>query len=227
MANIREGGQVTLADLQSKYDLLVAQNEALANRFERMVEMQKNAPNGIQRISDIPSGISNGGRVAEFLEGEARPFAFYSEHRNFCIVLKYGKFLGISGDGQNMRDTDLIVRFVPFNGVGAEIPDPEDQRKRKFNWGILHVESVPEVVSGKMSAADLVDMLKDTAAFKATGTIFDDEEARARLRIEYDILKARASEQNRRAKVQASRPAGAKKGGGLALAATGGIPDLD
>lgn len=225
MANAREGGQVTVADLQSKYDLLSAQYESLTNRFERLVEMQK-APNAVQRISDLPSGVSNDGRVHEFLEGGPRPFTFYSEHRNFQIVLKYGEFLGISPGGVNMRSEDLIVRFVPFNGVGSEIPDPEDLRKRKFNWGILHVESIPEVVSGKVSAADLVEMLKDTNAFKATGTIFDDDEARARLRIEYDILKARASEQMRRAKVQASRPAGAKKGGGLAMA-TGGIPDLD
>jgi len=225
MANTREGGQNTVAELQSKYDMLVAQHESLANRFERLVEMQK-APSAIQRISDLPSGVSNESRVHEFLEGAPRPFTFYSEHRNFQIVLKYGEFMGISAGGVNMRSEDMIIRFVPFNGVGSEIPDPDDHRKRKFNWGILHVESVPEVVSGKISAADLAEMLEDTNAFKATGTIFNDDEARARLRIEYDILKARASEENRRIKVQASRPAGAKKGGGLAMA-TGGIPDLD
>ena len=224
MANVREGGQATIADLQSKYDLLVAQNEALLNRFERLAEVQK-ASGAVQRISDLPSGVANDRRVSEFLEGSPRPFTFYSEARNFQIVLQYGQFLGIDvTTGRNMRNEDLIIRFIPFNGVGSEIPDPDDKRKRKFNWGILHVESVPEVVAGKISAADLVEKLQDTNAYKATGTIFDDEEARARLRIEYDIMKAVASEQARRAKAQASRPAGAKKGGGLALA---GIPDLD
>lgn len=221
----KDGG-MTAAEMQAKYDMLTAQYESLTNRFERLVEMQKTQATGVQKISDLPNGITNDGRVHEFLEGDSRPFTFYSEHRNFQIVLRYGEFLGISPGGVNMRSEDLIIRFIPFNGVGSEIPDPEDTRKRKYNWGILHIESVPEVVSGKISAADLVEKLKDTGAFKAVGTIFDDEEARARLRIEYDILRARASEQQRRAKAQAARPAGAKKGGGLAMT-VGGIPELD
>jgi hypothetical protein len=111
---------------------------------------------------------------------------------------------------------DLILKFTPYYGAGSEIPNPTDPKSRKYRWGTLNLETYSEVVSGRVSLSDVLALVTKSDAWRDV-RIFDDQEAKARIRADYEIAKAKAAEEMRAEKIRASRPVGSQKGGGMAL----------
>ena len=189
----------------------LAEMKATLNRLQ-----SANSPHTFQKYSEVPTGIQNEDRIDAFLKAEDRPFILYSEDRCFQITLKYGEQVVNGSTHQSQSLPDLILKFTPYFGAGSEIPNPLDPKSRKYRWGTLNLETHPEVVSGRIGLSDLLALVTKSDAWRDM-RIFDDQEAKARIRADYEIAKAKAAEEARAEKIRASRPVGSQKGGGMAL----------
>jgi hypothetical protein len=190
----------------------MAEMKATLNRLQ-----SANSSTPFQRYSEAPTGIQNEDRIAAFLKAEDRPYVLYSEDRCFQITLKYGGRIVDTGTHQVQSMPDLILKFTPYFGAGSEIPNPTDPKSRKYRWGTINLETYSEVVAGRVTLSDLLALITDSQAWREV-RIFDDVEAKARIRADYEIAKAKAAEEARAEKIRSSRPVGSQKGGGMALA---------
>jgi hypothetical protein len=189
----------------------MAEMKATLNRLQ-----SANSSQPFQRYSEVPTGIQNEDRIDAFLKAEDNPFVLYSEDRCFQITLKYGEQVVNGSTHQSQSLPDLILKFTPYFGAGSEIPNPLDPKARKYRWGTINLETFSEVVSGRIGLSDLLALVTGSQAWREV-RIFDDQEAKARIRADYEIARAKAAEEARAEKIRTSRPVGAQKGGGMAL----------